>query len=83
MVQEYPNKIKALVKGGDLRKARLDAGFTTVKMASLAGVKTRKTYENWERGHGTPNINQYLAMMMGCGEDIPKLLSELIDKTQS
>ena len=37
------------ITGSDLRKMRLEAGLTTVQMAKLAQVKTRKTYENWEK----------------------------------
>ena len=50
------------ITGADLRKMRQDAGLTTVKMAKLANVKTRKTYENWEKEIGSPSMNQFIAM---------------------
>ena len=54
------------INGSDLRSMRLIAGLTTLQMASAAGVKTRKTYENWEKNIGTPNVNQFLAMTKAC-----------------
>lgn len=57
------------ITGADLRKMRLTAGFTTVKMAELASVKTRKTYENWEKNVGSPSMNQFIAMCNGCNVD--------------
>jgi transcriptional regulator with XRE-family HTH domain len=44
---------------------RLDAKLSTTIAAEIAGVKTRKTYENWERGAGIPNINQFVALCEG------------------
>ena len=54
------------INGSDLRKMRQEAGLTTVQMANLAQVKTRKTYENWEKNVGSPNMNQFIAMCVGC-----------------
>ena len=59
--------LESMILGKDLRKMRRDAGLTTVQMAHTAGCKTRKTYENWEKNIGTPNVNQFLAMCQACG----------------
>lgn len=59
--------------GKDLRAMRMLAGKTTVAMAKAAGVKTRKTYENWEKNQGTPNVNQFFDMAKFCGLDGDKL----------
>lgn len=80
MEQAASNGIQVILRGADLRKVRLEAGLTTVKMATLAGVKTRKTYENWERGQGSPNVNQFVAMMIGCGKDAPQFMAGLIQQ---
>lgn len=58
------------VTGNDLKKMRRISGHTTVEMSKLAGVKTRKTYENWEKDIGTPNVNQFFAMATGCGLEV-------------
>lgn len=55
------------IKGSDLRAMRMISGFTTWQMAKAAGVKTRKTYENWEKDVGTPNVNQFMDMVRACG----------------
>ena len=54
------------IQGADLRRMRLYAKLTTSDMARIAGVKTRKTYENWEQNSGVPNINQFTAICEGC-----------------
>ncbi len=59
-----------VIKGGDLRRMRTFAGQTTANMAKVAGAKTRKTYENWEKGQGTPNVNQFIAMASFCGLNV-------------
>ncbi len=69
------------ITGTDLRSMRLRSGRTTKEMAGFAGVKTRKTYENWEKGISAPNVNQYIAMTEGCGYDFAKLV-KLISKRQ-
>ena len=60
----------APVTGADLRNLRITAGLTTSQMAQAAGVKNRKTYENWEKGLGTPNVNQFFYMVKACGVDM-------------
>lgn len=65
-----------LVTGNDLRKMRLVAGETTDNMADYAGVKTRKTYENWEANRSSPNINQFIAICERTGFDAGKLVTE-------
>jgi DNA-binding transcriptional regulator YiaG len=40
------------ISGSDLRKIRHNVHLTTVKIAKIAGVKTHKTYENWEKNVG-------------------------------
>lgn len=59
-----------VIRGSDLRKMRIFAHLRTIDMAHAAGVKTRKTYENWEKGLGTPNVNQFVAMATACGLDV-------------
>lgn len=58
------------IQGSDLRSIRTMGGLTTMQMAAAAGVKTRKTYENWEKGMGTPNVNQFFDMVKACGFDL-------------
>ncbi|WP_158968504.1 helix-turn-helix transcriptional regulator [Paraglaciecola sp. L3A3] len=67
--------------GTDLRKMRLDAGLTTVKMAKLANVKTRKTYENWEKNIGAPSMNQFIAMCVGCNYNPSKFVKLATERT--
>ncbi len=68
------------IKGTDLRKMRLDAGLTTVKMAELAEVKTRKTYENWEKNIGSPSLNQFIAMCVGCNYNSSKFVKLAVER---
>ncbi len=68
------------VSGADLRCMRLRSGKTTAQMASYAGVKTRKTYENWEKGQSIPSINQYIAIAHGCGFDVVKLINLIVER---
>ncbi len=73
------------ITGSDLRKMRLEAGLTTVQMAKLAQVKTRKTYENWEKNVGSPSMNQFIAMCAGCqfnSSAIVQMAMERSDATQ-
>ncbi len=73
------------ITGADLRKMRLEAGLTTVQMAKLAEVKTRKTYENWEKNVGSPSMNQFIAMCTGCNFNssaIVKMAVERADASQ-
>ncbi|UAA37390.1 helix-turn-helix transcriptional regulator [Paraneptunicella aestuarii] len=56
-----------LITGRDLRAMRRVSNLTTAAMAKAAGVKTRKTYENWEKNVGTPNVNQFISMAQACG----------------
>ena len=58
--------VTTYVNGADIRRMRLNAKRTTSDMARFAGVKTRKTYENWERNVGTPSVNQFAAMCEAC-----------------
>ncbi|MFQ3219372.1 MAG: DNA-binding XRE family transcriptional regulator [Paraglaciecola sp.] len=68
------------ITGSDLRKMRQDAGLTTVKMAKLASVKTRKTYENWEKEIGSPSMNQFIAMCVGCNYNSSKFVKLAIER---
>ena len=63
------------ITGSDLRAMRRVAGHTTMFMAKAAGVKTRKTYENWEKNIGTPSVNQFLAMVASCGFKPSEIIS--------
>ena len=67
------------INGADLRAMRQDAGLTTVKMAELAKVKTRKTYENWEKNIGAPSMNQFIAMCVGCNYNSSKFVKMAVD----
>ena len=69
-----------IITGTDLRIMRLRAGKTTVQMAEFAGVKTRKTYENWEKNVGSPSMNQFLAMSMSCGFNPSELVKMYVDR---
>ena len=64
-----------IITGKDLRLMRITADKTTSEMANFAGVKTRKTYENWEKEVGQPGINQWISMALNCGYQ-PDLLIE-------
>ena len=66
------------IKGGDLRRMRLQAHITTSEMAEIAGVSTRKTYENWEKNVSTPNINQFMAMCDGCGVSSQEFVKQAV-----
>jgi len=66
MTKRFKYQGKVYISGADLRKMRLNKGLTTVKMAKVAMVKTRKTYENWERDMGSPDINQLILMVQAC-----------------
>ena len=71
------------ITGTDLRRMRHDAGLTTVKMANLAKVKTRKTYENWEKNVGAPSMNQFIAMCAGCHYNASKFVKLAVDGQDS
>ena len=45
------------ITGHDLKLIRVVTERTTQEMAKDAGVKARRTYEMWEKGKGTPNVN--------------------------
>ncbi|MFT4994137.1 MAG: DNA-binding XRE family transcriptional regulator [Paraglaciecola sp.] len=68
------------ITGSDLRKMRQDTGLTTVKMALLAKVKTRKTYENWEKEIGSPSMNQFIAMCVGCNYNSSKFVKLAVER---
>jgi DNA-binding XRE family transcriptional regulator len=68
------------ISGSDLRKMRIDVGLTTVKMAKLANVKTRKTYENWEKNIGAPSMNQFIAMCVGCNYNSSKFVKLAVER---
>lgn len=65
------------IVGSDLRAMRSVAGLTTHQMAEAAGVRTRKTYENWEKNVGTPNVNQFFAMVRACGFEVLDFIDTL------
>ncbi|UAA38194.1 helix-turn-helix transcriptional regulator [Paraneptunicella aestuarii] len=70
------------VSGSDLRKIRMLAGKTTKQMAELAGVKTRKTYENWEKDIGTPSFNQFVSLIDSCGFKPADIVKIFIDRKE-
>lgn len=63
-----------------MRIMRLRGGKTTAEMAEIVGVKTRKTYENWEKNKGCPTMNQYLLMVRFCGFDAGALVNMYMDR---
>jgi len=71
------------ITGSDLRAMRMVAGKTTVVMATAAGVKTRKTYENWEKNIGTPSVNQFIAMAAECGLKASEIITHYECDAQS
>lgn len=58
------------------------AGKTTKQMAELAGVKTRKTYENWEKDIGTPSLNQFVELVKSCGFKPADIVKLFIDRKE-
>ena len=58
------------------------AGKTTKQMAELAGVKTRKTYENWEKDIGTPSLNQFVELVKCCGFKPADIVKLFIDRKE-
>ncbi len=70
-----------IITGTDLRRMRLKAKKTTVQMAEFASVKTRKTYENWEKNIGSPSMNQFLAMATACGFQPAELIKMYVERT--
>ncbi len=72
-----------IITGTDLRRMRLKAGKTTVQMAEFANVKTRKTYENWEKNVGAPSMNQYIAMATACGFKPADLIKMYVDRADN
>lgn len=54
------------IKGSELRAIRKFGGLTLTEMRDVVRVKTRKTLMNWEKGIGTPSINQFLLMLEAC-----------------
>jgi DNA-binding XRE family transcriptional regulator len=79
-VIKFIEEVIMYISGADLRKMRLDARLTTVRMAKLASVKTRKTYENWEKDIGAPSMNQFIAMCVGCNYNSSKFVKLAIDR---
>lgn len=73
--------MKIIITGQDLRFMRVVADKTTSEMASYAGVKTRKTYENWEKGAGQPGMNQWLSMVRHCGYEPELLIEQFVNRT--
>lgn len=67
--------MKDPIKGHILRKMRTKANLTTRELAQVAGVKTRKTYENWEAGRSQPSVNQFMCVMIACGFTIIDVLA--------
>ena len=68
------------MSGSDLKKIRMLAGKTTKEMAHLAGVKTRKTYENWEKDISTPNFNQFMTLVECCGFEPAAVVAILMQR---
>lgn len=71
------------VLGADLRRMRIRAEKTTSQMAQFAGVKTRKTYENWEKSNSSPDVNQFIDMAKGCGYDPARLIQLFAERTDN
>jgi DNA-binding XRE family transcriptional regulator len=69
-----------IITGKDLRTMRVIADKTTSEMAKFAGVKTRKTYENWEKEVGQPKVNQWLQMARCCGYQPDLLVEQFVER---
>ncbi len=54
------------LRGSDFRALRLLSNKSTIEMATAAGLKTHKTYENWEKNIGCPTVNQFFALAKEC-----------------
>jgi transcriptional regulator with XRE-family HTH domain len=80
MTTKTAPEITQFVTGNDLRVLRKYAGFTTTRMAEIAGVKTRKTYENWEKNKGSPCTNQLIAMAIACKVNPVAFLKDCIER---
>jgi DNA-binding XRE family transcriptional regulator len=65
-MHSFWSEILIIIRGADLRTMRLGANLTTTQAAEVVGVKTRQTYESWERENAIPNINQFVALCEGC-----------------
>lgn len=72
------NGLDHLVTGTDLRSMRLKGRQTTVEMAELVGIKTRKTIENWETNKGQPSLNQFILLALKSGFEPGLLISEYL-----
>lgn len=68
--------------GSDLRIMRRKARLTTTECAKIAGVKTRKTYENWEKGLGKPDFNQFMRLVIACGLKWNLLIEQLTKRAE-
>lgn len=71
------------LRGSDLRKMRGKSGLTTSECARIAGVKTRKTYENWEKDVGTPDFNQFVRLCIGYGFKSTFIVGQLLRRAES
>lgn len=60
-------EIPPIITANDLQDMRSAANKDSHRMSKYAGVKTKKTYENWESGKGSPSMNQFIAMALKCG----------------
>jgi DNA-binding XRE family transcriptional regulator len=65
-MHSFWSEILIIIRGADLRSMRLDANLSTSQAAKIVGVKTRQTYESWERENAIPNVNQFVALCEGC-----------------
>lgn len=54
------------ITGADLKAIRKYSKKTIGELARAAGIKTRKTYMNWEKDKGTPNVNQLAGILEVC-----------------
>lgn len=71
--------MKRLITGDDLKKMQKKAGLKNCQMAKVAGLKWRKTYENWCNGEGEPTLTQFIRMTIACNLN-STILIDLITK---
>ncbi|UAA37846.1 helix-turn-helix transcriptional regulator [Paraneptunicella aestuarii] len=57
----------------DLDFIRIVTGRTTKQIAEDIGV-TRKTFENWAKGQGCPDANQFFRMLAACNVSLDDLI---------
>lgn len=69
-----------IIRGSDLRAMRLLTNKSATEMATTAGLKSRKSYENWESDIGCPTVNQFFALARSCGFTASEIVNVMISE---